>query len=88
MEKHNFMFLIPVLVLFLSACNTKKKQELEARDLPVIETPYLGQKFPGLTPEPFAPSMITTKGWEYGGAFTPNMKEFYFIMANSFRRKI
>ncbi len=40
---------------------------------------YLGQTPPGLTPEPFAPGIVTTTGWEYGGAFTPDMKEFYFL---------
>ncbi|WP_375203093.1 hypothetical protein [Hyphococcus sp.] len=44
-----------------------------------IESPYLGQEPPGLTPVPFAPGMVTTNGWEYGGAFTPDMKEFYFL---------
>ncbi|NOX93895.1 MAG: hypothetical protein GXP04_02020 [Alphaproteobacteria bacterium] len=48
-------------------------------ELPVLEGPYLGQKPPGSTPEAFAPGIITTKGWEVGGAFTPDMKEFYFI---------
>ncbi len=46
---------------------------------PVLKEHYLGQKPPGLIPEPFAPGMITTKKWEYGGVFTPDLKEFYFI---------
>lgn len=40
---------------------------------------YLDQKPPSLTPEPFAPGIITTEHWEYGGTFTPDLKEFYFI---------
>ncbi|PCI63178.1 MAG: hypothetical protein COB37_05570 [Kordiimonadales bacterium] len=47
--------------------------------LPVLEGPYLGQKTPGLTPEVFAPGIVSTTGWEYGVAFTPDMKEIYFI---------
>ncbi len=40
---------------------------------------YLGQKRPGLTAEPFAPGMISTKGWVLGGDFGPNSKEFYMV---------
>ncbi len=50
-----------------------------AREFPVLEGPYLGQTPPGLTPEVFAPGIISTEGWEYGVAFTPDMKEIYFI---------
>jgi CubicO group peptidase (beta-lactamase class C family) len=46
---------------------------------PVLEGPYLGQKLPGLTPEPFAPGLITTNGIEDGGVFTTAMDAFYFI---------
>ncbi|HAN87945.1 MAG TPA: hypothetical protein DCQ48_01170, partial [Erythrobacter sp.] len=44
-----------------------------------IERPYLGQEPPGSAPEPFAPGIITTKGWEYGGVFSPDMREFYVL---------
>jgi len=44
-----------------------------------LKGPYLGQKPPGLTPEPFAPGIVTTENWEYGGTFTPDLNEFYFI---------
>jgi len=44
-----------------------------------LEGPYLGQKPPGLIPEPFAPGIVTTENWEWSGAFTPDLKEFYFI---------
>lgn len=30
-------------------------------------------------PEPFAPGLVTTGGWEYYGGFTPDLKEFYFL---------
>ena len=40
---------------------------------------YLGQTPPGLTPEPFAPGLVTSEFWEYGAAFTPDLKELYFI---------
>ncbi len=46
------------------------------------EGPYLGQTPPGLTPEVFAPGIISTPGWEYGAVFTPDMKELYHIRWN------
>lgn len=49
---------------------------------PIPDGPYLGQKTPGLTPEPFAPGIVSTKGWEYGAVFTPDMNEIYFIRQN------
>ena len=54
------------LLLFLIACNNKKKL-------------YLGQKAPGLIPETFAPGIVCTEYYEYSGTFTPDLKEFYFI---------
>lgn len=46
---------------------------------PILAGPYLGQKPPGLIPEPFAPGLVTTLNWEIDGVFTPDLKEFYFI---------
>lgn len=43
------------------------------------EGPCLGQKPPGLIPERFAPGLVTTDRWEYGGVFTPDLNEFYYI---------
>ncbi len=49
---------------------------------PLLQGPYIGQETPGLTPKAFAPGMVTTDGWEYGGAFTPDLEEFYFLRYN------
>jgi len=54
---------------------------------PVLEGPYLGQNPPGSTPEPFAPGIVSTKGWEYGAVFTPDMKEIYFLRENAETKK-
>jgi hypothetical protein len=40
--------------------------------------PYLGQPVPGLTPEPFAPGIVTTKAIELNSVFSPDGREFYF----------
>jgi hypothetical protein len=78
MKNSYFILLILVLALFLNACNAKK-QNLKNSDSLIIESPYLGQKPSGLTPEPFAPSIVSTEHYEYSGTFTPDMKEFYLI---------
>jgi CubicO group peptidase (beta-lactamase class C family) len=50
---------------------------------PVLEGPYLGQKPPGLTPEVFAPSVLSIEDRDGNAFFTPNMKEFYFTRKSS-----
>ncbi|TQF70067.1 PD40 domain-containing protein [Pseudoalteromonas luteoviolacea] len=52
-----------------------------------LEGPYLGQKPPSLIPQAFAPGIVSTKGWEYGGVFTPDMKEFYFLRESKADKK-
>ena len=76
----NKVYFISTLVfaVFLNACTTKK-QKTEESESSVITSSYLGQKPPELSPIAFAPNMVTTPGWEYGGTFTPDLKEFYFI---------
>ena len=58
-------------VLMMSSCSHTQNE------IPVLEGPYLGQKPPGLIPEAFAPGIVTTAYYEYGGVFAPDMKEFY-----------
>ena len=81
MKKKQFI-LILVLVLFLNACNTKK-QNSTASDSSTIESPYLGQELPGSTAIPFAPGMVTSENWEYGGVFTPGFKRVLLYKGSS-----
>ena len=74
-------------ILSLQAC-TAKKQETKDSDVPTIENPYLGQKPPGMTPIQFAPGLVSTEIYEYDGAFTPDMKSFYFIRRGGGKYKI
>jgi hypothetical protein len=67
-----------VLVIALSAFKTEKSNTVE-NVTTTQEVFYLGQKPPGLIPEPFAPDLVTTGGWEYCVGFTPDLKEFYFL---------
>ena len=76
--KKTHLILILVLALYVNACNTKKQDSKDSKS-PTKESPYLGQKPPGLIPEPFAPGIVTTANWEVSGVFTPDLKEFYFI---------
>ncbi len=77
-------FIILLISSFLVSCHTKKQESKfdetpTSNDNPVLKNPYLGQQPPGIVPQPFAPNMVTTSGWEYGGVFTPDLKEFYFL---------
>jgi ankyrin repeat protein len=47
---------------------------------PILEGEYLGQKKPGLTPELFAPGIVSTEKRELNSVFTPDGKEFYFTV--------
>ena len=82
MRNYNLILTILAFVLLLNACNTKK-QESKNNDSPTIVSPYLGQKPPGLTPEVFAPGIVSTEHHEWGAIFTPDMKEFYFSRRNN-----
>ena len=84
--KKAYFIAILALALFLNACNTKK-QDSKDSDSPTTEGAYLGQKPPGLTPIAFAPGLVSTEIYEYDGAFTPDMKAFYFIRRGEENKK-
>ena len=67
-----------ICILFFNACKTDNSNTKDP-DSSKQENQYLGQKPPGLIPEPFAPGLVTTAGWEYSGVFSPDMNEFYFL---------
>ena len=67
------MSIILLLSIITMSSNSYSKDEF-----PVLEGPYLGQKPPGLTPELFAPGIVSTKDLEIEGVFAPSMKEFYY----------
>jgi hypothetical protein len=49
--------------------------------------PYLGQRLPGITPEVFAPGIISTEKHEFSSCFSPDGKEFYFTRMNPEERQ-
>ncbi|WP_220348083.1 serine hydrolase [Thalassotalea euphylliae] len=63
------------LVTSFSGNALSKAEDLQSS----LTGPYLGQKAPGLTPEVFAPDIVSTKGWEYGVVFSPRLDEMYFV---------
>jgi hypothetical protein len=77
------LILIMLLVLSTTApavCQTGQQ------DLPVLKGPYLGQKQPGLTPEIFAPGIVSTeKAWEAAISFSPDGKEIFFTRREDIR---
>jgi len=78
MRSYNSTVVILVFTLFFNSCNTKKNESKD-RDSPTIESPYFGQKPPGLTPEVFAPGVISINGRsEHGISFSPDLDEVYF----------
>ncbi len=71
---------LPVLLLFFST-NLIFAQENKQADpyFPPINGPYLGLQPPGTTAETFAPGLVSTHLYELFSAFSPDMKEFYFV---------
>lgn len=74
----NFRLLILIsLLVFLSVigfCCSKDKSS----NGPVIRGPYLGQEPPGMTPEIFAPGIISTGYSEIKAVFSPDGRELYY----------
>lgn len=76
------MKITQVLILTtLLSVNTAFAQETVEPNIydPNLTGPYLGQKPPGSTAEIFAPGIVSTRLYELFSAFTPDMKEFYFV---------
>lgn len=51
-------------------------------DFPKLSGPYLGQKPPGMTPEMFAPGIVSTCLQELNSVFSPDGQEFYLCVRN------
>jgi len=71
--------LILVSLMLLVAAITISAQQT---DFPKLIGPYLGQKPPGMTPEIFAPGIVSTCLDELNSVFSPDGQEFYFCVRN------
>ena len=78
MKIDRLIFMVFAFFLILISCKNKSSESNDIGST-IMESPYLGQKLPGVIPEPFAPGLVTTLNWEIDGVFTPDLKEFYFI---------
>lgn len=60
--------------MFIIGCNTKRDSNSSTN-----ENSYFGQNPPGLTPEVFAPGIVSVNGrYEYAISFSSNLDEMYF----------
>jgi len=72
--KHSY---ISITLLFLILAFSSQSDSHD--EFPVLQGPYLGQKQPGLTPEVFAPGIVSVKGrFDFGMSFSPDLDEVYF----------
>jgi Tol biopolymer transport system component len=63
-------------ILFLTGCTGKN-------NFPLLKGPYLGQKPPGITPEIFAPGIISRGYAEYQISFTQDGKELFLWLGEN-----
>lgn len=66
-----------ISIALLAGCSTQQQSASQA-----VDNSYLGQSPPGTTPKAFAPGLVTTDGYEYGGVFSPDLNEFYYVRDN------
>ena len=65
------LVVLPFMLTFIVNCTQKD-------DFPILKGPYLGQKPPGMTPEIFAPGIISTAFDEFKIVFSPDGKELFY----------
>ena len=81
MKNFKIILLSLVLTLFVNACNTKE-QKVNNSDFPAIENRYFGEKLPSLTPELFAPDILSQDGILEEITYNQDMKSCYFVRTN------
>jgi len=73
-----FVTLISLVTIAAVVC-VAQDDSLESIDFPVLVGPYFGQKPPGLTPEIFAPSIVSTANHEHSAlVMSPDGKEIFW----------
>jgi hypothetical protein len=68
------------LILIIGLLNLSVIINAQQTDFPKLEGPYLGQKPPGMTPEIFAPGVLSTGMIEGALALSPDGKECYWTI--------
>lgn len=70
----NFIIVIPLLLISILLTCSQENTEDKA-DFPILKGPYLGQQPPGITPEIFAPGIISREGFDdYGITVSKDQK--------------
>ena len=72
-----------ILFFALAFCSTANAQQKSTN----LNGHYLGQKPPGMTPEVFAPGIISTDAHEFSCCLSPDGNEFYFTRMNPKERQ-
>jgi Tol biopolymer transport system component len=66
-----------LILIIVTGCVTNQQKE-EKESFPILSGKYMGQKEPGLTPEIFAPNIVSTGMSELNACFSPDYTEFLF----------
>jgi hypothetical protein len=69
---------LSIIALFICIVELQGGPTLSDQAFPRLEGPYLGQKPPGMTPQPFAPGIVTTDGEEGSTGFARGGTVFLF----------
>lgn len=78
-----------VTVVFFALAGILQAQQPEEKfSIGSLKGKYLGQKEPGLTPELFAPGIVSTGLNELNAAFSPDGNEFYFSIRNGWMQMV
>jgi hypothetical protein len=73
MKKYHYFFTALLLFCVFAQLNAEDSR------FPFLKGQYFGQKPPGMTPEIFAPGIVSIPGYtEYSGTFSPDGNEYYF----------
>jgi hypothetical protein len=76
MKKISLYIFVFILFVFISSCRNSQI------DFPVLKGPYLGQTPPGITPEIFAPGIISTGLYTRDVAISKSGDEIYFCVSD------
>ncbi len=75
-EKKSYLLCLLLIILSFYSCSNRD-------DIKINKEDYLGQNFPGLVPELFAPGIVSTKNYENSITISPDGKEIYWAVASS-----
>ena len=74
-------FVVLLTLIFLTACESQEIQKSDTDFIP-LKGAYFGQEPPGMTPEVFEPTIVSTGLDELNSVFSPDGREFYFSIRN------